>query len=122
MLLLLPVFASAQDDISVEMTVSSTNVRIDEQLYLTVKVSGPRQDLPQPQLPSMVMFDAYSQGTSTNISIVNGKVESSLLYNYLLIPKKEGTFVIKPAAVIFNHKRYESNEVSIQVVGSGGTA
>ncbi|HDL04655.1 MAG TPA: protein BatD [candidate division Zixibacteria bacterium] len=122
MLLLLPVIASGQDEITVEMTVSSTKISIDDQLYLTVKVSGSQQNLPQPQLPSMAMFEAYSQGTSTNISIVNGQVESSLSYNYLLIPKKEGTFVIKPAAVVYNHKRYESNEVSIQVVGSGGTA
>ncbi len=119
--LLVPALVAAQDEISVEMTVSRDVIALGEQTYLTVKISGPQQNLPQPQMPNMAMFDAYSQGTSTNISIVNGRVESSLSYNYLLMPKKEGTFVIKPAAVTYNHKRYESNEVTIKVVGAGAT-
>lgn len=118
-LMVLPLMAAAQDDITVEMSVSKDVITLSEQVYLTVKVSGPQQNLPQPQLPNMAMFDAYSQGTSTNLTIANGRVESSLSYNYLLMPKKEGTFVIKPAAITFDHKRYESNEVTIKVVSSG---
>jgi len=118
-MLLVPSMVAAQDEISVEMTVSDDVIAIDEQAYLTVKVVGPQQNLPQPQMPSMAMFDAYSQGTSTNISIVNGRVESSVSYNYVLRPRKEGTFVVKPAAVVHNHKRYASNEITITVTASG---
>jgi len=119
---MLPGFVSAQDEITVEMSVNRDVIAIGEQVYLTVKVTGPQQNLPQPQMPNLAMFEAYSQGTSTNISIVNGQMESSVSYNHVLIPRKEGTFVIKPVAVVHNHKRYESNEITITVTGSGGTA
>jgi len=115
----LPTFLFAQDEFSVAMSLSRDVISIDDHVYLTITISGPSQNLPKPELPNLSLFDTYSQGTSTNISIVNGRVESSLTYNYVLQPRQEGTFIIKPAAIAYNQKRYESNEVTLKVVGSG---
>lgn len=117
---LIPAAVLPQDDISITMSVNRSTVTVGDQVYLSIKVSGPQQNLPEPQLPNLTMFDLYPQGTSTNISIVNGKMEASLEYNYLLLPRKEGTFVIKPAVVVQGRKRYESNEITLTVTGSGG--
>jgi len=118
-LILCPLAVLASDDVSIEMSLSQEVININSKVYLIITISSSQQNLPEPQLPNLSMFNAYSQGTSTNISIVNGKMESSLTYNYLLQPRREGTFVIKPAVIVFNHKRYESNEVTLQVIGSG---
>jgi len=111
----------AQDDISITMSLSRNTISLNDQVYLSIKVTGPQQNLPEPQLPNLSMFDSYSQGKSTNISIVNGRVEASLEYNYLLMPRKEGTFIIKPAVIVRNRKRYESNEVTLTVTSGSGT-
>jgi len=121
LLLLCPIFAIADDEISIEMSLSQEVINIDSHAYLMITIKSNQQNLPEPQLPNMSMFNVFSQGTSTNISIVNGKMESSLTYNYRLQPRREGTFVIKPAVVVFDHKRYESKEVTLQVTGSGKT-
>nr|MBN2276755.1 protein BatD [candidate division Zixibacteria bacterium] len=113
------VLSQSQDEVKITMTLSKDVVNLGEQAYLSISVSGPSQNLPQPELPNLSMFDVYSQGTSTNISIVNGKMESSVVYNFILQPRKEGTMIIKPAVIVLNRKRYESNEVTLKVLSGG---
>ncbi|UCD94619.1 MAG: protein BatD [Candidatus Zixiibacteriota bacterium] len=122
LLCLIPAALAAQDDISIAMSLSRDVVNLGSQVTLTITVSGPQQNLPKPELPNLSMFDYYPQGTSTNISIVNGRVEAALAYNYLLTPRREGTFVIKPAVVVYNQKRYESNDATLKVLAAGATA
>jgi len=101
-----------------KMTVSKDLIGLDEQVLLVIKVVGNQRNMPQPQMPNMSLFDVTSRGSSTNISIINGQMESSVSYNYLLFPRKKGNFIIKPAVVVLNRKRYESNEVTITVVAT----
>jgi hypothetical protein len=117
-LYLLPLAAFAQDEVSITMSLSKDVISVDDQVYLTITVAGTVQNLPSPELPNLSMFDVYSQGTATNFTIVNGSMESSMKYNYILSPRKEGTFVIKPAVIAYNRKRYESNEIVLKVVDS----
>lgn len=117
--LIFSVAAYAQDEVSLSMSLNKDTISIDEYAYLTISVSGPRQNLPSPELPNLTMFNVYSQGTSTNISIVNGKMQASYSYQYLLQPKKQGTYPIKPAFLVIDRKRYESNELTLTVLSGG---
>ena len=114
--------AAVADDVSIEMSLSKDTIGLNDEVLLTVIVSGPRQDLPSPALPNLSMFNVYSQGTSTNISIVNGQVEASLRYQYLLEPKRKGVFNIRPASIVNGHDRYESNELVLTVLDRGSAA
>jgi len=108
-----------QDNVTIEMYISPDTIGLDGQAMLSIVVKSGRQNLPAPQMPNLSMFDAVSSGTSTNISIVNGAVESSQAYNYILYPKQQGTFNIKPAFIVLDRKRYESNEVTLTVLKQG---
>jgi len=119
-LFLLPVLSVAQDDASIEMKLSSTTVGLGGSVYLTITVNS-SQELPKPQMPNLSMFEYYAQGTSSNFSYSNGQMESSVTYTYLLMPKREGTFVIKPAVIVNGRDRYKSNEVSLTVGPAGIT-
>lgn len=59
-----------------------------------------------------------SQGSSTSIQSVNGKTtkQVSYSYTYILRPRKEGSFEIRPGSVEVNGKVFESNTIKIQVV------
>ncbi len=111
--------AFADDEVSVTMSVSPDTIGMNDQAVLLITITGDRQNFPTPSLPNLSMFDYYSQGTSTNISIDNGTIRSSLRYQYLLTPKRKGTFVIKPAVLVINQKRYASNEVTLTVLDQG---
>lgn len=111
--------AFADDDVKIIMQVSPDTIGLTGQATLIITISGNRRSFPTPSLPNLSMFEAYSQGTSTNISIVNGEMNSSLRYQYLLAPTRKGTFVIKPASIVIDQKRYESNEVTLTVLEQG---
>ena len=112
--------AEAADDITVGVTLDRTSIGLDEQALLQVQVSGSVQDLPEPQLPTLPAFEIYSKGRSSNISIANGVMTSSLIYRYLVIPRKPGKFPIDGIAVVYNNKRYKGNSVILSVQNRGG--
>lgn len=111
--------AGSTDDIVIEVTIDRDTVGLDEYANLQVVISGEDQNLPNPILPTLAAFEMYSQGRSSNISIVNGQVNSSVSYRYLLMPKKAGTFVIDNIALVHNNKRFKGNSVNLTVLSSG---
>jgi len=112
-----------QDDISINLSLDRDKIGMNETATLTVQVSGSGQkQFPEPKLPPLPQFQVFSSGSSTNLQIVNGVVNSSVTYNYVLSPKREGTFPIRAATMLIDGERYESNELSITVVKSAEEA
>ena len=67
-----------QDEIQVVVSIDRDTIGLDEQAIIQVEVIGESQNLQNPKLPTLPMFEVYSQGRSSNISIVNGKVSASV--------------------------------------------
>ncbi|RKX29563.1 MAG: hypothetical protein DRP47_01390, partial [Candidatus Zixiibacteriota bacterium] len=78
--------------------------------------------LPNPQIPTLAGFEVYSQGRSSNFSIINGQVSSSVTYRYLLMPLKHGTYVIDNIAIVYASHRYKGNPVELTVLNTGTSA
>lgn len=113
--------AQSKTEISVSVVLDRDTIGLDEQAILLVEISGASQNLPKPQLPTLSTFEVYSQGRSSNISIMNGVVSSTVSYRYLLLPKKAGTFPIQQIAVVANNKRYKGNSVELTVLNKGSS-
>ncbi|MFQ6008646.1 MAG: BatD family protein, partial [Candidatus Zixiibacteriota bacterium] len=111
--------SQAADEVTVQVSLDRDTIGLDEHAMLQVVVSGTAQNLPAPIMPSLPMFEVYSQGRSSNISIVNGQVSASLTFNYMLLPQKAGTFPIDQIAVVYNNKRFKGNPVQLTVLSSG---
>jgi hypothetical protein len=84
----------SQADINVAVSLDRQTIAADEQAVLQIEISGSVQDLPSPTLPDLQKFEVYSQGRSSNISVINGQVSSSVTYRYILIPQQPGTYPI----------------------------
>ncbi len=106
-------------DIIVTAQLDRDTIGLDEQATLQVEVSGSVQNLPSPQLPTLPMFEVYSQGRSSNISIVNGQVSSSVTYRYMLLPTKPGTYVIDNISIVYNNRRYKADPLELTVLNKG---
>ncbi|MFZ5981627.1 MAG: BatD family protein [Candidatus Zixiibacteriota bacterium] len=109
----------AQDEIGISVSLDRDTIGLDEQAVLEVVVSGTDQNLPAPQMPTLSMFEVYSQGRSSNISIINGQVSSSISYRYMLLPSKTGTYPIDNIAIVYKNKRYKGNQVELTVLDKG---
>ena len=92
--LLLILFLDKAYAVTLTATVDKTEATLQDQILLTLSVEG-TQSTESPKLPSTQAFDFISRGSSTRMQIINGQVSSSVDYNYLLLPKKTGTFEIR---------------------------
>ena len=117
--LILSAMAFGQGDLTIQMSLDRSTIGMGESALLSLSVSGNTQNLPEPNLPPLPQFEIFSSGNSTSIQVINGVVSSSMTYNYMLFPKKEGTFPIRAASMVVNGKRYESNELTITVSAGG---
>jgi hypothetical protein len=114
--------AQNQPVLEVRVSLSRDSIGMDEQAVLEIVVKGATQNMPEPNLPTLPMFEVYSQGRSTNISYTNGRVEASVTNRFMILPTKAGVFPIENISVVYQNKRYVGNSVTLTVVGQGTTA
>jgi hypothetical protein len=102
--------------ITVTANVSSSVVSLNETFTLSVAVEG-AMNVPAPELGRITdQFTVYSSGTSSNMSIVNGRITSSKQWNYSLLPRETGSFVLGPVEVEVDGAVYSSRPIEIDVV------
>jgi len=112
--------APALADVSVTMSVRSTTVSLNDGFALTISVEG-ALNVPAPDLGAVEEhFSVRSAGSSTNMSMVNGRITQSKSFTYTLLPRATGTFTVGPARIEHDGAEYLSNSVEVTVV-EGGT-
>lgn len=108
-----------QLEVEIEALVSPDTIGLEEQAVMEVIVTSTDQNIDAPKIPTLPMFDIYSQGRSSNISIVNGAVSASMTYRFILTPKKAGTYPIDQIAIVYKNKRYVAPAIQITVLDKG---
>ncbi|MBI5745230.1 MAG: protein BatD [Elusimicrobia bacterium] len=117
---LLALAAPARAALSVTAETDRASVPIDGNLYLTVTVSGDSSSVPEPKLPNMQNFNVYDSGRSQSISIINGRIATSVSFTYILTPRFIGVQRI-PAISVFNGKeKAVAQEIQVTVTKAGG--
>jgi len=107
---------SFSQDISFNASVDKIEVGLDDQITLTISVSGNVKSIPQPQLPSLDGFTVHSAGRSQSFHLSGGKIASSVTFNYILVPRKAGKFTIGSAEIVLDGKTYKTDPINITVV------
>jgi hypothetical protein len=107
---------SYADDISISADVDRQEIAMDEQVTLTITVSGSVSNIPQPSIPSLDGFTAYSSGRSQNISIINGQVNSSVTFTYILVPNEAGDYTLGPFTINYKGQAYSAGPINIKVL------
>jgi hypothetical protein len=69
-------------------------------------------------LPPLEDFDVYDSGTSQNFSLINGRMQSSISFQYTLVPRKEGIFKIDPIRFTVGGKEYQTKALALEVVAA----
>ena len=109
--------ALAQSPITAQ--VDRNSLAADEQLVLSVTVSGDFLKIPQPDISLLEDFVVVSSSTSTQVSIVNGQMTSQGVFIYRLQPLREGQLVINPISVNVDGQVYLTDPISIEVLPGG---
>ena len=89
-------------DIRFEASVDRNKVSLGSAITLNLTFYGTR-GMPAPKLSEIDGFQSQYKGPSTRMSMVNGKISSSITHIYTLIPMRVGKFRI--GHLSFKHKK-----------------
>jgi len=109
------------DDVSVSASLDRTVAQVGNEVTLTVTIQGKFRRSVDPELPPLGEFDLYSGGTSQNFSMTNGRVQSSISYRYILVPKSEGKFEIGPIKFTVSNREYATKPIQLEVVAASAS-
>jgi len=94
----------------------------DEFIYTLSVSSRPNKQI---DFPGVEGLDIYQAGTSQNTTIINGKINHEIRYQFVLRPKRKGKFLIPPLRVMVDGKYEETLPLKFTVgedprLGSNG--
>ena len=118
---LLNAATGAAQEVTLNVTVDKNQLALDDQLNLTVSVSGSSQDLPNVRINNIPNFTIVGQSTSQNFQITNGATSVSKDTRLVVVPQKEGDWQIGPFQLSYKGKTYQSNVVQVKVSKAGAT-
>ncbi len=104
------------EDITISADTDRQEITLDGQVTLTITVSGNVSNIPQPDIPDLKGFTSYSSGRSQNLSIINGKVSSSVTFTYILVPNNTGDYTVGPFSIIYKGNTYSAEAINIKVL------
>jgi len=105
----------ARADISVRASVSPQRAAVGQSLTLSVEING-AQNVVAPALSNLDGFDARYMGPSTQISIVNGRMNALVQHRYSLVPSRDGHFTLGPFTVEYDGKQYQTAPITVDIV------
>src|SRR5215467_5556279 len=111
-------FARA-DSPSVTAVLSNSEATLGETVELQIKVAGPGDARP-PEEISIDGLEIHSTGTSRQFEIHNFSTNSSVTYNYTILPLRAGRFTIPPQTVFAGGKTLRTPELILNVADSPG--
>ncbi len=91
-----------------------TDLALDDELTLTVHVSGVSGNMVMPQLPSLPAFNVYSRQAAQ--STVNGR--TTLSFKYLMMPRFVGSTTIGPVTFKYGGKTYKTDPIPVRIYKS----
>ena len=106
-------------EVSVEATLSETNIFAGEGVTLDVVVSSSSlSSLERPTLPDIPGLRWLPNRTSqsSNYSYINGRPSVSQSYGFQLIAEEVGSYTIPPISVQVNGKSYSTKAISFKVL------
>ncbi|MBK6909878.1 MAG: protein BatD [bacterium] len=118
LLMVLVQFAVAQ--VKVTATANRTILPAGEMVEVTIAVEGAATGVPTPQLSDVTNLDLVGgPSTSTQTSIVNGRVTSQKSYTYFFRAKAAGTAIVGPISLNIKGKPYTTSPLSLTITPTG---
>lgn len=97
--------------VSLTAFTDKTDLALDDELTLTVQVSGASGTMVMPQLPSLPAFNVYSREAAQ--STVNGK--STFQFRYTMMPRFVGNTTIGPVTFKYGGQTYQTKPINVRI-------
>lgn len=106
--------------VNVSALLDKRSVQVDEEIHLTLRITGSQQNIQSPRLPNFNGFETYYTGRASHITFVNNVSTTKVEFSYVLIPKTAGRFTLDPIEVVVGGSAFRTEPISIEVLGNQG--
>ncbi len=116
MWLVLPLLTTAQQT---QLTVSTkTTVEVGEQFRVVFELNADGSDFRGPDFQGFTVLSGPMVSTSSNIQVINGKINQSYTqsYTYIIRADQKGEYSIGSASAVVNKQKISSDRVKLTVV------
>jgi hypothetical protein len=119
-LMLMSPAALSADDAAIAIHADPQEIELGDQSTIVLDLGAEATKVVPPDVDEAELHYA-GKGSSTSISIINGKAsqKTSVLYNFLFVPKRKGNFTIPSFEVVVNGKSYKTDPFQIRVTAQG---
>ncbi len=107
----LPVFAETV----LKAEADKTSISTDEVVTYTVSITSTDRSVPVPSLPAFDDFSVLSSVRSSSSTFQKGALKISVVYSFVLAPRKTGTLTIKPVTLAIGKEECVSDTLKIEV-------
>ncbi len=111
LLISLLISSLAWAQVQLTATTDKTDLALDDELTLTVQVSGVSGNMVMPQLPSLPAFNVYSREAAQ--STINGK--TTLQFKYIMLPRFVGNATIGAITFKYQGKTYQTAPIAVRI-------
>lgn len=112
---------TSADDTIFNASVDKDTVAMDDTVQYTLEISGSSiGNTPGPALPQFANLRVVGSYQSSNISIVNGKVNVTKSFTYTLQPEKIGQARIDPAGITITGQTYKTKAIDLTITAATG--
>jgi hypothetical protein len=98
----------------IQVTIDRPVATVQDQLMLSVAVQGSQRAVPT--LPDLSSFQVYDRGQQSQFQMTNGRTTVSVTHNYILVPRRTGTFNIGAASVEIDGRTYRSKPFQVRII------
>jgi hypothetical protein len=113
--------AALADSPSVTAVLSNSQAAVGETVQLQIRVTGGR-NADAPEKIAVNGLEINRTGTSQRVEMNNFNVNSSVIYDYTILPLKAGTFKIPPQTIRVGNTSLHTPELTLNVTDSGARA
>ncbi len=97
--------------VTLTASADKTVLTLDDELTLSVLITGVSGNMVMPQLPSLPAFNVYSREVEQNT--VNG--QTTLEFRYIMLPRFAGNATIGPVTFTHNGHTYKTQPFSVRI-------
>jgi BatD DUF11 like domain len=97
---------------------TSSEVVVGETVQLEIQIENARASAVTPRAIDVPGLQIHYTGESTQMTMRNFSVSSSITYNYTILPEKSGTYKIPPQTIRVGTDNLQTPELTLRVVDS----
>src|SRR5881275_3735392 len=110
------------DSLKITAVLTSSDVVVGETVQLQIQIDNAGTSMKPPSDINVPGLQIHYTGESTQMTMRNFAVSSSITYSYTILPEKSGTYKIPPQSIRAGKDNLQTPELTLRVADSPRTA